>query len=414
MFPIKTATLTNMPYDNFFEQELVTLKAEGRYRVFADLERHAHQAPIATWHSKNGPKPVVVWCSNDYLGMSHHPSVIEAATKAAIAYGAGSGGTRNISGTGHLHIELEKTVAKLHEKEAGLIFTSGYVANEATLCTLAKGLPNCVVFCDERIHASMIQGVSHSKAPKHIFSHNNLGQLRQQLASYPLNQPKLITFVSVYSMEGDFAPIEAICDLAKKYNAITYLDEVHAVGIYGKGGAGLANSLGQSHRIDVIQANFAKAFGVIGGYITGSKSLVDYVRSFALGFIFTTSLPPMVTSAAISSINVLQQADDLRQKLWQNVNLLKNLLSKTNVNYHQTPSHIVPVVIGDAKICKDFTDALLNDFGIYVQPINYPTVPRGQERLRLTATPFHNEEMIKNMVYALDLLWEKFFMRKAG
>jgi 5-aminolevulinate synthase len=358
MFPIKTARLSSMPYDNFFEQELSILKTEGRYRVFADLERHAHKAPIASWYSKDGKKPVVVWCSNDYLGMSHHPLVIEAATKAATTYGAGSGGTRNISGTGHLHVELENTVAKLHEKEAGLVFTSGYVANEATLCTLAKGLPNCVAFCDERIHASMIQGISHSRVPKHIFSHNNLEQLRQQLDSYPLNQPKIIAFVSVYSMESDFAPIEAICDLAKEYNALTYLDEVHAVGIYGKGGAGLANALGQSHRIDIIQANFAKAYGVIGGYITGSKSLVDYVRSFASGFIFTTSLPPMVTSAAISSINVLQQADDLRQKLWSNVNLLKNLLSKTQVNYHHTPSHIVPVVIGNAKICKDFTDTL--------------------------------------------------------
>ena len=414
MFPIKTARLISMPYDNFFEQELSILKTEGRYRVFADLERHAHKAPIASWYSKDGKKPVVVWCSNDYLGMSHHPLVIEAATKAATTYGAGSGGTRNISGTGHLHVELENTVAKLHEKEAGLVFTSGYVANEATLCTLAKGLPNCVAFCDERIHASMIQGISHSRVPKHIFSHNNLEQLRQQLDSYPLNQPKIIAFVSVYSMEGDFAPIEAICDLAKEYNALTYLDEVHAVGIYGKGGAGLANALGQSHRIDIIQANFAKAYGVIGGYITGSKSLVDYVRSFASGFIFTTSLPPMVTSAAISSINVLQQADDLRQRLWSNVNLLKNLLSKTQVNYHHTPSHIVPVVIGNAKICKDFTDTLLHDFGIYVQPINYPTVPRGQERLRLTVTPFHNEEMIKDMANALALLWEKFFMRKAG
>ncbi len=414
MFPPKTGRLNGMPYDNFFEQELSILKAEGRYRVFADLERHAQQAPIATWHGVDGSRPVVVWCSNDYLGMSHHPSVIKAATQAATDYGAGSGGTRNISGTAHLHIELESTVAKLHQKEAGLIFTSGYVANEATLCTLAKGLPNCVAFCDERIHASMIQGISHSRVPKHIFCHNNLEQLRQQLASYPQNQPKLIAFVSVYSMEGDFAPIKAICDLAKQYNALTYLDEVHAVGIYGKGGAGLANALNQSHRIDVIQANFAKAYGVIGGYITGSKSLIDYVRSFASGFIFTTSLPPMVTSAAISSINLLQQADDLREKLWDNVNLLKDLLSKTQVNYHHTPSHIVPVVIGNAKICKAFTDALLHDFGIYVQPINYPTVPRGQERLRLTVTPFHSPKMIKDMANSLDLLWGKFFLKKAG
>ena len=403
-----------MPYDNFFEQELNVLKSEGRYRVFADLERHAHNSPVATWHSANGPKPVVVWCSNDYLGMSHHPSVIEAAVQATKAYGAGSGGTRNISGTAHLHVELERTIADLHEKEAGLVFTSGYVANEAALCTLAKGLPNCVAFCDEKIHASMIQGISHSRVPKHVFSHNNLDELRQQLEQYDKEQPKLIAFVSLYSMEGDFAPIEVICDLAKEYNALTYLDEVHAVGIYGKGGAGLANALNQHHRIDVIQGNFAKAYGVIGGYITGSKSLVDYVRSLASGFIFTTSLPPMVASAATTSVKVLQKADELREKLWANVNLLKSLLAKTQVNYHHTPSHIVPVVIGDAKACKDFTDELLHDFGIYVQPINYPTVPRGEERLRLTVTPFHTKEMIHDMVNALSCLWGKFFMKMAG
>ncbi|MEI7493064.1 MAG: 5-aminolevulinate synthase [Alphaproteobacteria bacterium] len=403
-----------MPYDNFFEQELNVLKSEGRYRVFADLERHAHNSPVATWHSANGPKPVVVWCSNDYLGMSHHPSVIEAAIQATKAYGAGSGGTRNISGTAHLHVELERTIADLHEKEAGLVFTSGYVANEAALCTLAKGLPNCVAFCDEKIHASMIHGISHSRVQKHVFSHNNLDELRKQLEQYDKKQPKLIAFVSVYSMEGDFAPIEVICDLAKEYNALTYLDEVHAVGIYGKGGAGLANALNQQHRIDVIQGNFAKAYGVIGGYITGSKSLVDYVRSLASGFIFTTSLPPMVASAATTSIKVLQEADDLREKLWDNVNLLKSLLAKTQVNYHNTPSHIVPVVIGDAKACKDFTDALLHDFDIYVQPINYPTVPRGEERLRLTVTPFHTKEMIHDMVNALSCLWGKLFMKMAG
>jgi 5-aminolevulinate synthase len=260
--------------------------------------------------------------------MSHHANVIEAAVQATKAYGAGSGGTRNISGIAHLHVELERTIADLHEKEAGLVFTSGYVANEAALCTLAKGLPNCVAFCDEKIHASMIQGISHSRVPKHVFSHNNLDELRKQLEQYDKKQPKLIAFVSVYSMEGDFAPIEVICDLAKEYNALTYLDEVHAVGIYGKGGAGLANALNQQHRIDVIQGNFAKAYGVIGGYITGSKSLVDYVRSLASGFIFTTSLPPMVASAATTSIKVLQEADDLREKLWDNVNLLKNFWQK--------------------------------------------------------------------------------------
>lgn len=403
-----------MPYDIFFERELAALKSEGRYRIFADLERHVDNTPVAVWHSPSGPKSVVVWCSNDYLGMSHHHEVIEAAIGAATTYGAGSGGTRNISGTNHLHVELERSIANLHEKEAGLVFSSGYVANEASLCALAKGLPNCVAFCDEKIHASMIQGIRHARVPKHIFSHNNLDQLREQLASYDKMQPKLIAFVSVYSMEGDFAPIEKICDLAEEYNALTYLDEVHAVGIYGKAGAGRANELNQQHRIDVIQGNFAKAYGVIGGYITGSKTLVDYVRSIASGFIFTTSLPPMVASAATTSIKVLSQADELRHKLWDNVNLLKNLLRKTQVNYHHTPSHIVPVVIGNAKICKEFTDALLHDFNIYVQPINYPTVPKGEERMRLTVTPFHTKEMIYDMVDALNTLWGSFFMRMAS
>ena len=391
-------------YNSFFQNRLETLKNEGRYRVFTDIERHVNTAPVATWHSSNGPKPVVVWCSNDYLGMSHNNEVIDAAKNATDLYGAGSGGTRNISGTCHLHVELEKKIANLHEKESGLIFTSGYVANEAALATLGKAMPDMVLFCDEKNHASMIQGSRHSGAPRHIFSHNNLNDLKAKLSEYDKNRPKIISFVSVYSMEGDFAPIKQICDLA----------EVHAVGIYGKGGAGLANAMQQQHRIDVIQGNFAKAYGVIGGYITGSKPLVDYVRSFASGFIFTTSLPPMVTKAAFKSIEVLQAADDLRETLKERYTLLKNLLQKTNINYCHTPSHIVPIIIGDAKKCKKFSDALLNDYGIYVQPINYPTVARGKERIRLTVTPLHTEAMVHQLVDALNALWNKFFMQQAA
>jgi 5-aminolevulinate synthase len=401
-------------YNEFFKKELETLKNEGRYRVFTDIERHVNTAPIATWHSSNGPKQVVVWCSNDYLGMSHNQEVIDAAKNASDLYGAGSGGTRNISGTCHLHVELENKIANLHEKESGLIFSSGYVANEAALSTLGKAFPDMVLFCDEKNHASMIQGVRHSGAPRHIFSHNNLDDLKTKLREYDKNRPKIISFVSVYSMEGDFAPIEKICDLAEEYNALTYLDEVHAVGIYGKGGAGLANEMNQQHRIDVIQGNFAKAYGVIGGYITGSKPLVDYVRSFASGFIFTTSLPPMVTKAALQSIEVLQKADDLRETLKSRCTLLKNLLQKTNINYRHTPSHIVPIIIGDAKKCKEFSDTLLNDYGIYVQPINYPTVARGKERIRLTVTPLHTEAMVRQLVDALDNLWNEFSLSKAA
>jgi 5-aminolevulinate synthase len=401
-------------YNDFFTKELEALKNDGRYRVFTDIERHVNTAPIATWHSSNGPKKVVVWCSNDYLGMSHNQEVIHAAKHAAELYGAGSGGTRNISGTCHLHVELEKTIASLHEKESGLIFTSGYVANEAALSTLGNSFPDMVLFCDEKNHASMIQGARHSKAPRHIFSHNNLDDLKNKLQEYDKSRPKIISFVSVYSMEGDFAPIKQICDLAEEYNALTYLDEVHAVGIYGKGGAGLANEMNQQHRIDVIQGNFAKAYGVIGGYITGSKPLVDYVRSFASGFIFTTSLPPMVTKAALQSIQVLKACDNLRETLKARSSLLKSLLQKTNINYLHTPSHIIPVIIGEAKKCKEFTDALLNNYGIYVQPINYPTVAKGKERIRLTVTPFHTEAMVYQLVDALNNLWNEFAISKAA
>ncbi len=394
-------------YETFFQQQLQLLRSAGRYRVFADLERHLDQAPWAKWNSPEGLQRVVVWCSNDYLGMSQHPKVLTEAIKATKSFGVGSGGTRNISGTAHLHVELEKSVAKLHQKEAGLIFTSGYVANEATLCTLAKNLPECVVFCDQKNHASMIQGVRHSGAQKHIFSHNNLQELERQLACYDYNTPKIIAFVSVYSMEGDFAPIEKICDLAEKYNALTYLDEVHAVGIYGKGGAGLADETHQMARVDIIQGNFAKAYGVVGGYIASTTNLVDFVRSFASGFIFTTSLPPAIACAALTSIEILKESDERRKLLFERVGYLKQLLSQTEITYQNTPSHIVPIVVGNAALCKQMSDELLKNYGIYVQPINYPTVPVGQERFRVTVTPLHTPKMIEELVKALKNSWKK-------
>ena len=367
-----------MDYTRFFDDQIQLLKQEGRYRIFADLERLVGEAPLAMWHSSHGPRKVIVWCSNDYLGMSHHPDVVQAMVEAVEAYGAGSGGTRNISGTAHPHVLLEQEVAELHGKEQALLFSSGYMANEATISALAESLPECVVLSDEKNHASIIQGVRLSRAEKRIFKHNDLKDLATHLASLNPHQPKLIVCISVYSMDGDFAPIHDICDLAKKYNALTYLDEVHAVGLYGPKGAGVAAALGVQDRVDIIQANFAKAYGVVGGYIAGDKSLVDYVRSSASGFIFTTSLPPAVAAAIRASVAHLKNDETLRSRLWDNVALLKQLLEKTSLPYVKCPTHIIPVVVGDAILCRQVCDRLLQDYGIYVQPINYPTVPKGK------------------------------------
>lgn len=396
-----------MTYDHIFSTYLQSLKTEGRYRIFADLERLVGEAPYALWHSPEGLKKVIVWCSNDYLGMSQHPDVIEAMVNAAHQYGAGSGGTRNISGTAHSHVLLEKEVADLHGKAKGLIFTSGYIANEATISALAQALPNCVVLSDEKNHASIIQGIRAGGCERRVFRHNNLADLRANLSSLDPKRPKIIAFISVYSMDGDIAPIEAICDLAEEFNAITYLDEVHAVGLYGPQGAGVAAQLGLQDRIDVIQANFAKAYGVIGGYITGSAPLVDYVRSAASGFIFTTSLPPAVVAAIHKSICILRQDTVLRDQLWNRVNLLKHRLTKSSIPYQSAASHIIPVVVGSAPQCQSVCDILRHEYGIYVQPINYPTVPRGQERLRLTVTPAHTPEMINQLGDALEDVWSR-------
>lgn len=396
-----------MTYDHIFSSYLKSLKMEGRYRVFTDLERHVGGAPYALWHSPEGIKEVVVWCSNDYLGMSQHPEVIDAMVDAAQRYGAGSGGTRNISGTAHSHVMLEEEVADLHGKEKGLIFTSGYIANEATISAIGKALPNCVVLSDEKNHASIIQGIRSGGCERRIFQHNNLDDLRANLSSLDPNRPKIIAFISVYSMDGDIAPIEAICDLADEFNAMTFLDEVHAVGLYGPQGAGVASQLGLQDRVDVIQANFAKAYGVIGGYITGSTTLVDYVRSAASGFIFTTSLPPAVVGAIHKSISILRHDTTLRDSLWNKVGLLKARLEKSSIPFQSPASHIVPVIVGGAVACKSVCDILRDEYSIYVQPINYPTVSRGQERLRLTVTPAHTPEMINQLGDALEDVWSR-------
>lgn len=404
-----------MNYEKFFSDKLQSLKAEGRYRVFADLERLTGQAPYALYHnSQNQSRKVIVWCSNDYLNMSHHPSVIKAMTQTIDRLGAGSGGTRNISGTCHSHVMLERSVADLHGKESGLVFSSGYTANEAAICSLAEAIPECVVFSDEKNHASMIEGIRHSRAERRIFRHNNLDDLKRQLTEIGVERPKIITFVSVYSMNGDIAPIAEICDLAKQFNALTYLDEVHAVGIYGPQGAGVASHLGIQNRVDIIQGNFAKAYGVIGGYVTGSKTFVDYIRSSASGFIFTTSLPPAIAVGARTSIEILKTEDHLRQKLWQNVNILKKNLEKSSLPYTPVNSHIIPLPVGDAVLCRQVCDMLLHGYDIYIQPINYPTVPRGQERLRITVTPAHTVSMIEDLVVSLERVWKELDLRQVA
>ena len=355
-----------------------------------------------------------MWCSNDYLGMSQNEIVLDSMKEALNKVGAGSGGTRNISGTNHYHVLLERELCYLHQKESALLFNSGYLANQTTLSTLGKKIPNCTFFSDEKNHASMIQGIKNSGAKKIIFKHNDLGDLKKKLESCPNDHCKIIVFESVYSMDGDFSPIEKICDLAKKHNALTFLDEVHAVGIYGTRGAGVAEEKGVMDRIDIIQGTLAKAFGVIGGYITGNRDLIDFIRSFASGFIFTTSLPPCIAAGAYTSIRHLKFSNSERERMFEVVNKLKLSLRKENIPFLNNSSHIIPVIIGDAKLCKKASEILLNDFNIYVQPINYPTVPRGTERLRITASPNHNIKMIKDIVNALKYVFKNLKIKKAA
>ena len=393
-----------MDYQGFFASALERLQTERRYRVFADIERLAGRFPQAIWHSPEGARPITVWCSNDYLGMGQNRDVTRAMVEAAWRLGTGSGGTRNISGTSHPIVELEAELADLHGKEAALVLTSGYVSNQTGISTLARLIPNCLVLSDALNHNSMIEGVRQSGCDKAVFRHNDLAHLEELLqAAGP--RPKLIVFESVYSMDGDVSPIHAICDLAERYGAMTYLDEVHAVGMYGPRGGGIAERDGVMHRVDVIEGTLAKAFGVMGGYLTGRRTVIDAIRSFAPGFIFTTALPPAVAAAATASIRHLKASSVERHKQQRQVARTKATLSGAGLPILDTPTHIVPVMVGDAEACKAASDRLLEKHGIYIQPINYPTVPRGTERLRITPGPFHTDAHIDALAAALVEVW---------
>lgn len=393
-----------MIFESLVQQHLESLHQEGRYRVFADLKRRRGSFPVAEHFAADGAREIAVWCSNDYLGMGQHPAVLQAMHEAIDAVGAGSGGTRNISGTTHYHVELERELADLHDKEAALLFTSAYVANDATLSTLAKLVPGTVVFSDEKNHASMIEGIRHGQCEKQIFRHNDVRDLEIRLRKYPRRTPKIIAFESVYSMDGHIAPIAAICALAEKYGALTYLDEVHAVGMYGPRGGGIAERDGLMDRVDIINGTLAKGFGVMGGYIAASRDICDAIRSFASGFIFTTSLAPAIVAGALASVRHLKTSTLERARHQERVRTLKRSLMAKRLPVLENPSHIVPVMVGCPLRCKAVTDALLSQYGIYVQPINYPTVAKGTERMRLTPTPAHSDAQMAHLAHALDEL----------
>lgn len=402
-----------MDFESFFEAELDQLREDGNYRVFADLERESGQFPKATRHVDGCVNDVTVWCSNDYLGMGQHTDTVTAMKNAIDKCGAGAGGTRNISGTNHFHVLLEEELADLHQKEAALLLTSGYVANWAALSTLGSRLPNALILSDSDNHASMIEGIRHSRANRVIWRHNSVEDLAKKLQEADPDASKIIAFESVYSMDGDIGHIKEICDVADEYSAMTYLDEVHAVGLYGPRGGGIAEREGLMDRITLIQGTLGKAYGVMGGYITGSSNMIDFVRSFASGFIFSTALPPALAAGATASIKHLKESQIERQQQQRNVRILRQKLDRAGIPHMDNKSHIVPVMVGDAKKCKYISDLLLDNYGIYVQPINYPTVPQGTERLRITPSPVHSELDIDNLVNALTELWSQCALSRA-
>ena len=405
---------TTDDYEEKFEAALNAVRHEGRYRVFADILRRKGAYPQARLMDGMATRPITVWCSNDYLCMGQHPVVLDAMHRALEDVGAGSGGTRNISGTTHYHVALEEELASLHHKEAALLFTSGYVANDATLSTLAQVLDGCIMFSDAHNHASMIQGIRRSGGPKRIFRHNDVAHLEELLAAADPMLPKIVAFESCYSMDGDFAPIGEICRVAHKYGALTYLDEVHAVGLYGPHGGGVAERDGVLDQVDIIEGTLAKAFGVMGGYIAGSRRLIDVVRSYAPGFIFTTSLSPVLVAGALASVRHLKQSNAERISHQARVGLVRALLNAQKFDVMPSQSHIVPLMVGDPVLCKKVTDKLLAEHSIYVQPINYPTVPRGTERLRITPSPAHSESDIGELLQALHAVFQELNLRRAA
>jgi len=404
-----------MSYEQFFASKISDLQAEGRYRVFADLERQAGRFPRAMNYRADGTvREITVWCSNDYLGMGQHEDVTSAMHGAIDKCGAGAGGTRNISGTNHYHVLLEQELADLHQTESALLLGSGWMANMTALSTVCAMIPDCLVISDAKNHNSMIEGIRHSKAEKKIFKHNDVGDLERILASYPLERPKLVAFESVYSMDGHISPIKEILDLCDKYNAMSFLDEVHAVGMYGQRGGGVAERDGQMHRVTIIQGTLAKAFGVVGGYIAGSAAMCDFVRSYGAGFIFSSSLPPAVAAGAAASIRFLKQHNEIRERHQERAAILKRRLGEAGIPVLPSVSHIVPVHVGDPVLCKQASDMLMDDHDIYVQPINYPTVDRGTERLRFTPTPLHTDADMDHLVASLKAVWDRLGLKLAA
>jgi 5-aminolevulinate synthase len=400
-------------YKQFFADAVQRVRDEGRYRIFRDIRRKKGEFPKATWFREGlDEKEITVWCSNDYLGMGQMECIVEAVKSAVDKAGTGSGGTRNISGTTRYHVQLEAELAQLHKKDAALVLTSGYVANEATLGVMSKILPGLVIFSDEKNHASMISGIQRARCEKHIFAHNDLADLEAKLKSVPIDQPKLIAFESVYSMDADIAPIEEICDLADKYNALTYIDEVHAVGMYGAQGGGVSEERNLTQRLDIIQGTLAKAYGMIGGYVAGDSVIIDAIRSMASGFIFTTSIPPSTAAGALRSVRVLKLTPEKRTELHERANALKARFRAAGYDFVDGPTHIVPLMIGDPVKCQAISDRLIEDYGIYAQPINYPTVPKGEERLRFTPGPLHTDAMMDDLMSALDIVWDEFDLKR--